>query len=79
MAMRPTRPPRKRGPILYGWQHAPLHIVKDAAAGAKPCRVGFLVGESTGFHRAELRREKLRVAAPDSEHNERARDEKNRV
>jgi hypothetical protein len=29
MAMRPTRPPRKRGPILYGQQYAPLHILKD--------------------------------------------------
>jgi death-on-curing protein len=27
MAMRPTRPPRKRGPILYRQQHAPLHII----------------------------------------------------
>jgi hypothetical protein len=30
MAMRPTRPPRKRGPILYGQQYRSLHILKDA-------------------------------------------------
>jgi hypothetical protein len=31
MAMRPTRPPRKRGPILYRQQHCPLNLFEDAA------------------------------------------------
>ena len=30
MAMRPTRLPRKRGPILYRQQYAPLHMIEDA-------------------------------------------------
>jgi hypothetical protein len=47
-----------------------FRLREDAVAtdvGAKPCRVRFLVGESTSIHRAKLRRQELRVATPDAE------------